>query len=98
MASFSEIINSDTPVLVDFTASWCGPCKTMNPIINDLAKEIGDDARILKVDIDKNPSTASKYQVRSVPTFLIIKKGVVVWRQSGVLTVSQLKSEILKHR
>jgi len=94
--SFSEIINSKTPTLVDFYAQWCGPCKTMHPILDQLKEEIGDQAKILKVDVDKNPAVASKFQVRGVPTLIIFAEGKIVWRQSGVVSASELKSILLK--
>lgn len=89
--NFQEIINADTPVLVDFYATWCGPCKTQAPILEDLAKRVGDQARILKIDVDKNPAAASQYSIQGVPTLMIFKKGKVVWRQSGVLQSNQLE-------
>lgn len=98
MASFSEIINSDKPVLVDFFATWCGPCQTMKPILDDLKSKVGSSASVLKVDIDKNPHAAEKYQVRSVPTLILFKKGKVLWRQSGVMQASQLAQIIKQHQ
>ena len=98
MASFSEIINSDKPVLVDFFATWCGPCKTMSPILDDLKSKLGNTASVLKVDIDKNPHAAEKYQVRSVPTLILFKKGKILWKQSGVIPANQLAQIIKQHQ
>lgn len=88
--TFQELINGETPVLVDFFATWCGPCKTMQPILEDTSRQIGPRVKILKVDIDKNPLAASKFQVRGVPTLILFQKGKILWRQSGVVPVHQL--------
>ena len=95
MATFQEIVNSDKPVLVDFAAEWCGPCKMMKPILKDLKNQMGDDITIITVDVDRNQAAAVQYNIRSVPTLMIFKKGESLWRQSGVLQAGQLQS-ILK--
>ena len=94
--TFKEIINTNKPVLVDFTATWCGPCKMMAPILKDVKKEIGDAVTIIKVDVDKSPQAANEYQVQGVPTLILFKNGIPLWRQSGVVPKAGLVELIKK--
>lgn len=88
--SFNALISGEQPVLVDFYATWCGPCQTMQPILEEVAREVKGKVKIIKVDVDKNPSAAGNFQVRGVPTLILFKNGKAVWRQSGVVPSQQL--------
>ena len=89
-ASFSEIINSEVPTLIDFTAAWCGPCKAMAPVLQQVAGDIGEKGRIIKIDVDKNRSLATKMNVKGVPTFILYKNGKSLWRESGMQSAQTL--------
>lgn len=97
MSKFNDIINSNQPVLVDFFAAWCGPCKAMASILKEISSEAEGKARILKVDVDRNPQAASQYGVRAVPTLILFKNGEIKWRQSGVLQKNQLLEIISRY-
>jgi thioredoxin 1 len=93
--SFKEIIGSDTPTLVDFTATWCGPCKMMAPILKEVSGRIGDKGRIIKIDIDKNRTLAEKLHIMSVPTFILYRNGKALWKKSGMQSAQQLEDAIV---
>ncbi len=95
--SFNEIINSETPTLVDFYADWCGPCKMMAPLIDQLASEMAGKVKVLKVDVDRNQKAASVYKIQGVPTFILFKAGKIVWQQAGGVSVQTLKNTIQQH-
>ncbi|WP_419501160.1 thioredoxin [Barnesiella intestinihominis] len=97
MNKFQDIIAGDTPVLVDFFAEWCGPCKMMKPVLEKLKKKIGNKIIILKIDIDKNISLSSEYRIQSVPTLVLWKQGEIIWRQSGALSLNELEQILLSY-
>ncbi|MEY4287876.1 MAG: hypothetical protein RL511_1966 [Bacteroidota bacterium] len=94
MGKFKEIISAPTPTLVDFFATWCGPCQTMSPILDELKKVYGEKIRIIKIDVDKNPAIADQFKIRGVPTLILFKEGKILWRESGAFPLSVLKSKI----
>lgn len=94
--TFEELIASETPILIDFFAVWCGPCKALSPTLQQLAQEEGEKLKIVKIDVDQNPKLASKYKISGVPTLMLFKNSELKWRQSGVLSLSQLKSIVQK--
>lgn len=95
--TFKEIITQDKPVLVDFFATWCGPCKMQGPILDDVKKEIGEEADIIKIDVDKNSVISNQLGIRSVPTLILFKKGEIVWRYSGVAQKAELVTLLKKN-
>ncbi|NGX85088.1 thioredoxin [Aequorivita sp. KMM 9714] len=97
-SNFKDIINSETPVLVDFYADWCGPCKMLAPILKQVKDELGDSVKIVKIDVDKNQPLAAQFQVRGVPTMILFRNGEQKWRQSGVLQKDDLISVINQHK
>lgn len=97
METFQQIINGEKPVLIDFYAAWCGPCKAMSPMVEALGKELQGQARVLKIDVDKNQALAAQYQIQAVPTFMIFKKGQVVWKKAGGADKMTIMSQLKQH-
>mgnify|MGYP006377705731 FL=1 len=97
MENFNDIIKGEKLTLVDFFATWCGPCKMMHPVLEQLKEEMGDSIRILKLDVDENEDFSMQYNIQSVPTLMLFKSGEIVWRQSGAQTLNELKSIIAQH-
>lgn len=98
METFEELIHSGKPVLVDFFATWCGPCKTMHPVLESLKAQVGDAARIVKIDVDQKQALAMQYGIQAVPTFILFKNGAPVWRHSGVISGMELKALLLNNQ
>ena len=94
MEKFNEMINGEQLTLIDFFATWCGPCRMMHPILEQLKEKMGDDIRILKVDVDKNEALSMQYRIQSVPTLMLFKKGEMLWRQSGAMSLNDLMKKI----
>ena len=95
MSKFQEIVKSETPTLVDFFATWCGPCQAMSPVLDQLKEKMGDKVRVLKIDVDKNQEVAAKFKVRGVPTFVLFQSGEILWRQSGGMDLGTLQQKIV---
>ena len=98
MENFNDIINSEQLTLVDFFATWCGPCKMMHPVLEQLKEEMGESIRIIKIDVDKNNGLAMNYRVQSVPTLMLFRKGEMLWRQSGALRLNDLKAIVSQYQ
>ncbi len=97
MENFNDIIKSDSLILVDFYATWCGPCKMMHPVLEELKQDLGDSIRIIKLDVDKNEALSSRFRIQSVPTLMLFKNGEILWRQSGAMRLNDLKNLIAQH-
>lgn len=97
MDNFNDIIKSDALTLVDFFATWCGPCKMMHPVLEQLKEELGDSIRIIKLDVDKNEELAMQHRIQSVPTLMLFRNGEVIWRQSGAMRLDDLKKLIAQY-
>ncbi|HET8839681.1 MAG TPA: thioredoxin [Flavobacteriaceae bacterium] len=97
-SNFQKLIQTDNLVLIDFSAEWCGPCQTLAPILKDVKSDLGDDVKIMKIDIDKNQAIANQFSIRSVPTLILFKNGKEIWKQSGVMTKADLVRTIKSHQ
>ncbi|MDG1252152.1 MAG: thioredoxin [Schleiferiaceae bacterium] len=97
MAKFKDLVHGDHPVLVDFYATWCGPCKALAPILQDVAKSLDGCVRVIKIDVDRNPAISNAYEVQGVPTLALFSEGKILWRQSGVLPASAILDQVKNH-
>jgi thioredoxin 1 len=93
-AKFNDLVNAETPVLVDFSADWCGPCRMLAPVLKQVKSQMGDQIRIVKIDVDKNQGLAAQYRVQGVPTMILFQRGKVLWRQSGLMDVNSLRQAL----
>lgn len=98
MEKFNDVINSDQLTLVDFYATWCGPCKMMHPVLEQLKADLGDSIRIIKLDVDKSGDIAKAYRIQSVPTLMLFRRGEMLWRQSGAMRLADLKATISNYQ
>lgn len=96
-AQFENLVNSDIPVLIDFFAEWCGPCKAQSPILREIAGEMGERVKVIKIDVDKNPELATKYRIQGVPTLMLFKKGEIKFRQAGMMSKPQIMNVLMQN-
>ena len=94
MSKFNDLINGSVPVLIDFYADWCAPCHSMSPVVKEINNDFGDNLKVIKIDIEKNPLVAEKFSVKGVPTFIVYKKGELVWRQAGIIEKSDFSIQL----
>jgi thioredoxin 1 len=95
--NFNQLVNSEIPVLIDFSAEWCGPCKAQSPVLAEIARELDGKLKVIKIDVDRNPKIASRYGIQGVPTLVLFRKGKVLWRQSGLMDSARLRSVLKPH-
>jgi len=95
--NFNQLVNSEVPVLIDFSAEWCGPCKAQSPVLAEIARELDGKLKVIKIDVDRNPMIASRYGIQGVPTMVLFRKGKVLWRQSGLMDLARLRSVLKPH-
>jgi thioredoxin 1 len=95
--NFDKIVNSSTPVLVDFSAEWCGPCKAQSPVLAEISREMGDRLKVIKIDVDRNPMISARFQIQGVPTLMLFRNGRILWRQSGLVDQHHLRKILAPH-